>query len=45
MSELAKLSVDPTAWMAVGFLVSILAISIGLFGWVMAQGGKKPPHA
>jgi len=29
------MSIDILAWIAIGFLVSIVSISIGLFWWVM----------
>ncbi len=34
--------VDQTALIALGFLGSVLAITLGLFGWVLTQGGKRP---
>ncbi|KAF0174477.1 MAG: hypothetical protein FD124_1545 [Alphaproteobacteria bacterium] len=33
--------VDQTALIALGFLGSVLAITLGLFGWMMAQGRKE----
>ncbi|WP_395645400.1 hypothetical protein [Terricaulis sp.] len=47
MPDIAGLNVDTAALVALGFLVAVLAISLGLFGWVMSQGGKRkrPPQA
>lgn len=39
------MSVDPLAWVAIGFLVSILAITFGLLFWVMKKSGKKHGEA
>lgn len=35
------MSIDPLAWIAIGFLVSILAITVGLLFWLMKMSGKK----
>ena len=32
---------DPLALTALGFLAAVLILSIGLFGWLMTQGGKR----
>lgn len=39
--QIANLSIDPLAITALGFLVAVLVISIGLFAWLMMAGGKK----
>jgi hypothetical protein len=41
MPDFAKLDIDPTALMALGFLGVILLVTFILFGWLMAQGGKR----
>lgn len=47
MPNLANLSVDPAALIALGFLVAVLVMTFVLFGWVAKQGAKrqKPPSA
>ncbi len=40
MPDFAKLSIDPLAITALGFLVAVLVMTFGLFGWLMMQGGK-----
>lgn len=35
------MSVDPLAWVAIGFLGSILAITFGILIFVMKKFGKK----
>lgn len=35
-----NLHVDPLAITALGFLGAVLALTIGLFAWVMTRGGK-----
>ncbi|MCC6789004.1 MAG: hypothetical protein IT547_14315 [Hyphomonadaceae bacterium] len=42
MPAIGNVSVDATALMALGFLVAVLATSMGLFVWLMRQGGKRP---
>lgn len=42
MQEIAGLTIDPLALTALGFLVAVLVITFGLFGWIMLQSGKRP---
>lgn len=42
MPNVSGLSVDSTALMALGFLGAVLLMTIGLFAWIMLQGGKAP---
>jgi hypothetical protein len=41
MPEIATMNIDPLALTALGFLVAVLAITFGLFGWIMVQSGKR----
>ncbi len=41
MPNFANLQIDPPALMALGFLVAVLVMTLGLFSWLMTQGGKR----
>lgn len=41
MPNFADLQIDPLALTALGFLVVVLVMTFGLFGWLMTQGGKR----
>lgn len=41
MPNIANLNVDPLALTALGFLGAVLALTLGLFAWLMLQGGKR----
>lgn len=48
MPDISKVSVDPTALIALGFLGAIVVLSIALFVWVtshMGKPAKKPDRA
>lgn len=47
MPQIANVTVDPLALTALGFLGAVLVCTVGLFGWLMLQGGKRqqPPPA
>lgn len=41
MPDFSRLSIDPLALTALGFLVVVLVMTFGLFGWLMTRGGKR----
>lgn len=41
MPNFATLNIDPLALTALGFLGAVLALTLGLFGWLMTRGGKR----
>lgn len=41
MPELQNLSVDPLALTALGFLAVVLALTVGLFAWLLAPHKRK----
>ncbi|MEZ5995973.1 MAG: hypothetical protein R3C25_09470 [Hyphomonadaceae bacterium] len=41
MPNIANLDIDPLALTALGFLGVVLALTLGLFGWLMTRGGKR----
>ena len=41
MPNIANLNVDPLALTALGFLGVVLVLTLGLFAWLMLQGGKR----